>query len=153
MAVSLLGQDNPCETTAIPALFSNLSQENDANFGKGLIQTLKLHLTVRRLGVLLVSPVEFENGIPGQAVFCRNAGHQGVDHFLQLLNGTTVNTQLGLGPVGIYRILVGVEEFSNAAFDDLAALRLVYNFDHRSFQKVAHTVNERIVVHNVGDFP
>ena len=62
-AVSLLGENDACQAAAVPALLADLHQQHDPNVGNGAVQGVKLHLAVRRLGVLLIPLVEFENHI------------------------------------------------------------------------------------------
>ena len=63
--VPLLGEDDPRQAAAVPALFPDLHQQNDADLGKGLVQAVKLHLTVRRLGILLIAFMKFQDTVRG----------------------------------------------------------------------------------------
>ena len=78
----------------VPAFLADLNQQNDADSGNRVIQSVELHLAVGGLRILLVALVEFQNHISGQAVVGDNSGNQGIHHFFQLFDGTAVDAQL-----------------------------------------------------------
>ena len=149
--VPLLGEDDPRQTAAVPALFPDLHQQNDADLGKGLIQTVKFHLAVCRLRVLLVAFVKFQDAVGGQAVFRRDAGCQRIDHLLQLFDGSAVDAQLGTSPVRVDRVFIIVQKLPNASVDDPSAVRQLRDLHDGSFEKIPHAIDQRIVVDDVGD--
>ena len=94
-AVAFLRKDDASQTATVPAFLANLNQQNDADSGNRVIQSVELHLTVGGLRILLVALVEFQNHISGQAVVGDNSGNKGIHHFFQLFDGTAVDAQFG----------------------------------------------------------
>ena len=95
--------------------------------------------------------MEFKDGLAAQAVLCGDGCHQRIDHPLQFFDRAAVDAQFGCGAIGIDGILVGVQEGSDAVFNDAHAFGPLHDLDHRALEEIAHTVDQRVVIHDIGD--
>ena len=150
-AIAFLGENDAREAAAVPALLTDLNQQDDADAGEGFVQGIKLQLAVRWLRIAFISFVEPEYGVRTEAILGNDGGHERINHLFQLLYCSAVDAQLGDGAVLVNGVPIGVQEFSHTLFDDDRAFRYLRDLHPRAFQEVADAVDQRIVVYDVGD--
>ena len=117
-----------------------------------MVQRIKLHLAVSRLGVLLVPLVKFQNTVSSQAILSDDPGDKRIDLLFQFGNCATVNTQLGGSPVLVHSVFVGVQKLPHTVFDNPATVGNIGNLHRRIFEEVSHAVHQGVVVNRVGNF-
>ena len=151
-AVSLLGQNNSGQTPAVPSLFSDLYQKYHPNAGIGLIQCIKIHLTVRSPWIFSVSFMEFQNRVRRDIILCQNPQNQRIYQLLAFFNGTAVYSQLRGQAVFINRIFICVKKLPHAFFYNYFTVRRIRYFYCRLFQETPHSLSQRIVVYHICNF-
>ena len=76
--------------------------------------------------------------------------HLWVDVLLKRLYLTAIDGQLGASAVGVGCVTIFVEELSHAIVDDHRPV-IVGKFHLGHFEEVAHALDERIVIHHIGE--
>ena len=112
--------------------------------GEGSIGSLGLR-------ILCVATMVFQYHVGRvHAVVSNNLCHLWVDVFLKRFYLTAIDRQFGTGAVGVGRVTILVDKLSHAIVNDHRPV-VVGEFHFGHFEEVAHTLDERIEIHHIGE--
>ena len=148
---SFLWQYHAGEALTVPSLLTDLYEQDDFDVGERRVERGKGCGGSLCLRILFVATMIFQYHVGRvHAVVGNNLSHLRVNVLLKRFYLTAIDGQLGAGAVGVGRVTILVEELSHAVVDDHRPV-IVGEFHLGHFEEVAHALDERIVIHHIGE--
>ena len=150
-AGSFLWQYHAGETLAVPPLLADLYEQDDFDTRERRVERGKGCGSSLGLRILFVAAMVFQYHVGRvHAIVGNNLCHLWVDVLLKRLYLTAIDGQLGTSAVGVSRVAILVEELPHAIVDDHGPV-VVGELHLGHLEEVAHALDERIVIHHIGE--